>query len=102
VVSEVKIDEADDAAFYFEPIASDLRMELVASAPLKQGEQMPYHYGYCSSRFFFINYGFCLPNNQADAINLRLNLRGEEKIVLLHRNGSQDKFLDLIAENFKE
>ena len=63
VVSEVEIDEAGDAAFYFEPKESDLRMEIIARTPLKRGEQMPYHYGHCSSRFFFVNYGFCLPNN---------------------------------------
>ena len=102
MVSEIDIDEAGDAAFYFEPKEENLRMEIVARTPLKRGEQMPYHYGHCSSRFFFVNYGFCLPNNQADAITLRVHLRGEEKIVLLHRNCSQDKYLALIAEILKE
>jgi hypothetical protein len=31
-----------------------------------------------------------------------MHLRGEEKIVLLHRNGSQDKYLALITEILKE
>ena len=102
VVSEVEIDEAGDAAFYFEPNEPGLHMEIVARTPLKRGEQMPYHYGNCSSRFFLVNYGFCLPNNQADAITLRIHLRGEEKIVLLHRGGSQAKYLSLISEQLKD
>ncbi len=98
VVSEVPIDEAGDAAFYYEPSQEGLRMEIVARSNLKSGEQMPYHYGHCSSRFFMINYGFCLPNNQADAIAIRVAVKGEEKLVLLHRGGPQDKYLGLIAE----
>jgi len=98
VVSEIELDEAGDIAYYFEPKEPGLRFEIVSRSRLKKGEQMPYHYGHCSSRFLFINYGFCLPNNDSDAVTLRLHLRGEEKIVLLHRNGSQEKYLALIGE----
>lgn len=94
MVSELDIDEAGDAAFYFEPKENDLKMEIVASTQLKKGEQMPYHYGHCSSRFFFINYGFCLPNNIADAVTIKMSIRDEEKIVLLHRDGSNSKFFE--------
>lgn len=63
---------------------------------------MPYHYGNCSNRFFLVNYGFCLPNHKDDAITLRINLRGEMKIVLIHRGGGQAKYLSLIAEHLKD
>ena len=102
MVSEVEIDEAGDAAFYFEPNEPGLHMEIVARTPLKRGESMPYHYGNCSSLFLLVNYGLCLPNNQAVAITLRVHLRGEEKIVLLHRGGSQAKYLTLISEHLKD
>ena len=38
VVSEVEIDEAGDAAFYFEPNEPGLHMEIVVCTPLKRGE----------------------------------------------------------------
>lgn len=38
VVSEVPIDQAGDAAFYFEPNEEGLRMEIVARSDLKAGE----------------------------------------------------------------
>ena len=55
-----------------------------------------------SSRFFLVNYGFCYPNNTADAVFIKMNLRGEEKIVLLHRNGAQEKYLGLVEEILKD
>jgi hypothetical protein len=73
-------------------------LKIVASEPLKKGEQMPYHYGWCSSRFFFINYGFCLANYPMDAITLKLFSNGEEKVVLLHRDSSQTLFLKEVAK----
>ena len=75
---------------------------IVATEPLLKGEQIPYHYGWCSSRFFLINYGFCLPNNPMDAITLRMRFQQEEKIVLLHRGGQQKQFLQLCASILKE
>jgi hypothetical protein len=74
----------------------------VATEPLVKGEQMPYHYGWCSSRFLLINYGFCLPNNPADALVIRLPIDGEEKILLLHRNNKQDKFLEALKTANKD
>ena len=60
---------------------------------------MPYHYGWCSNRFFLINYGFCLPNNPMDAVSLKMkDSKGADRIVLLHRDGSQKKFLTLCHE----
>jgi hypothetical protein len=58
---------------------------------------MPYHYGWCSNRFFQINYGFHIPTNPMDAIVIKMRdgQSGKEKHVLLHRNGKQTKFVAL-------
>ena len=98
IVSEREFDQYDDQTFYFVP-EDHHRMRLVATEPLMKGEQMPYHYGWCSNRFFLINYGFCMPNNPMDAVSIRLkDASGEDKIVLLHRNSSQKKFLALCTQ----
>ena len=97
LVSEKVFDTVDEHSFYFEP-SDDCTFQIIASEPLKKGEQMPYHYGWCNNRFFLINYGFCIPNNIMDAFVIRLELAsGEQKIVLLHRGGSQKLFLKLLA-----
>jgi hypothetical protein len=73
-------------------------MRLVATEPLKAGEQMPYHYGWCSNRFFLINYGFFIPKNPMDAVVIRVRdpkAEGQDKIVLLHRGAPQKKFIEL-------
>lgn len=84
VITEVPIEEINKDWYYFEP-NDDHTLKIVATEPLLKGEQMPYHYGWCSSRFLLINYGFCLPDNPADALIMRLSISGEEKILLLHR-----------------
>jgi len=96
LVSEKEFDKVDEESFFYVP-EDDHVLKIVASEPLKKGEQMPYHYGWCSSRFFLINYGFCLPNYPMDAITLKVYYNGEEKIVLLHRDGSQKLFLNLVG-----
>ena len=102
VVSEVEIDAGGDAVYNFDTLEEGTYMEMIASNPLKRGSQCPTHYGYMSSRFFFVNYGFCYENNSADAVFIKINLKGEEKIVLLHRNGAQDKYLALVEEILNE
>jgi hypothetical protein len=94
VVSEKEFDVLDDQTFFFEPENSHT-FRIVASEDLKAGEQMPYHYGWCNNRFFLINYGFQIPNNPMDAIVIKMRdpIDSQEKLVLLHRNGKQKKFL---------
>lgn len=96
LVSEKEFDILDDHSFFFEPEDSHM-LRIVASEDLKAGEQMPYHYGWCNNRFFLINYGFHIPSNPMDAIVIKIRHThdGQEKIVLLHRDGKQKKFLSL-------
>jgi len=98
IVSEREFDPYDDKTFYFVP-EDHHRMRLIATEPLKKGEQMPYHYGWCSNRFFLINYGFCLPNYPMDAVAIPMkDAQDKERLVLLHRDGPQKKFLGLCHE----
>lgn len=98
IVSEKEFDVLDDSSFCFVPDDTHT-LRIVASEPLVKGEQMPYHYGWCNSRFFLINYGFFIPNNPMDAIVVKMRVNGEEKLVLLHKEGSQKKFLALCSED---
>lgn len=96
VVSEKEFDQYDDSTFHFVPDDSHV-MRIVASEALQKGEQMPYHYGWCSNRFFLVNYGFGIPNNPMDAITIRMKADladpESEKLILLHREGKQKKYL---------
>ena len=79
--------EANDA-YFFDP-KDECIFKIIATKPLKARQQMPYHYGWMTSRFFLINYGFFIPNNPMDAVVIRINdVQGDEKIVLLHREGT--------------
>ena len=71
IVSEVEFDVLDEHSFYFEPENSHT-LRIVASEDLQAGEQMPYHYGWCSNRFFLMNYGFHIPSNPMDAISIKM------------------------------
>jgi len=98
VLSEKEYQPLDDHTFYFDP-KDECTMRIIATEPLKKGQQMPYHYGWCTNRFFLINYGFLIPNNPMDAVVIRMNdVQGDEKIVLLHREGTQKHFLKLCRE----
>ena len=89
------------ANFHFE-LHQDHIFRLLATESLTKGEQIPYHYGCCSNRFLLIIYGFCLPVYPADVLALILLLGGQDKIILLHRNGSQTLFLEAIKLSLEE
>jgi hypothetical protein len=95
VITEHPIEPLDPGYFHFEP-QHDHIFRLLATEHLTKGEQIRYHYGRCSNRFFLINYSFCLPDYPADALVLNLCLGGQDKIIMLHRNGSQTLFLEAV------
>jgi hypothetical protein len=101
VISEHPIEPLSRGYFHFEP-QEDHVFQLLATEALTRGEQLPYHYGWCSNRFLLINYGFCLPDYPADALVLTLCLGGQDKLILLHRHGTQTLFIEAVKISLEE
>ncbi|CDW71222.1 UNKNOWN [Stylonychia lemnae] len=92
IISEVPIDVVQDTTSYFVPPEGSF-FQLVSSHDLEVGESIPCSYGDMTNRYHFVNYGFFLSNNESDCFTIKLKISGIEKLILLHSNNNNDKFL---------
>ncbi|CDW80493.1 UNKNOWN [Stylonychia lemnae] len=92
IITEVPFEMVEDDTSYFVPPEGSF-FQLVSSQDLEEGEQITNNYGHMTNRYHFVNYGFFLRNNESDCFSIKLKVSQKVKLIILHKNNRNDKFL---------
>ena len=76
--------------------------QMITQHAMKKGEHICFNYGRCNNRYWTINYGLGIIDNEYDAIPVHVKLGEDEKVVLLHRATSIDGLLALCKQQLEK
>ena len=74
---------------------------MITQHAMKKGEHICFNYGRCNNRYWIINYGLAIVDNEYDAVPVHVMIGDEEKVVLLHRKTPIDGLLTLTKMEFE-